>query len=286
FAISLSAVSAVCRSGTEHALLYETLESGGKDGMFERWVGRLNGIGLVAAVVAAFSGSLLAARFSFELNYVVSIGSLFFATSCSLLLVEPIRSTHDEAMTWRQLRSGFRFLWNDRALLTLTVSFVLIIGAFNFVEEFWQLYARDVRVPIYWFGVISTGLLLIQIPGQLLAPYLLRVASAERWHHGIGWGIGIGFLLIGSFPSPFGFVWMALMACFAGAIEPIYYGVLHHRVPSAIRATTESSVSVLLHGSIVGLGFLFVVGAECSLFGAFLMIGVVVCLSHAKKRTK
>ncbi|WP_228618605.1 MFS transporter [Exiguobacterium sp.] len=284
FAISLSAVGAVCRSGTEHALLYETLEQDGHESVFERWVGRLNAIGLVAAVVAAFSGSLLAAMFSFELNYVVSICSLFIATSCSLLLVEPVRRTHDEAMTWRQLRAGFRFLRNDRVLLTLTLSFVLVIGAFNFIEEFWQLYARDVRVPIYWFGVISTGLLLIQIPGQLLAPYLLRIASAVRWHQMIGWGIGIGFILLGSIPSPVGFVWMAIMACFAGAIEPIYVGVLHHRVPSAIRATTESSVSVLLHGSIIELGLLFVVGAERSLFGAFLMIGIVVCLSHVKKQ--
>ncbi|QUE86452.1 MFS transporter [Exiguobacterium alkaliphilum] len=282
-AISLSAVGAVCRSGTEHALLYETLEQGGMESTFERWVGRLNAIGLVAAVVAAFSGSLLAAMFSFELNYIVSIGSLFFATSCSLLLVEPTRTTHDEVMTWRQLRAGFYFLWSDRLFLTLTVSFVLVLGAFNFVEEFWQLYARDVRVPIYWFGAISTGLLLIQIPGQLLAPHLLRVASAERWHRIIGWGIGIGFLLLGSVPSPFGLIWMTIMACFAGVIEPIYLGVLHHRVPSAIRATTESSVSVLLHGSIIALGLLFVVGAERTLFSAFLMIGAVVCLYHAKK---
>ncbi|EPE61615.1 major Facilitator Superfamily protein [Exiguobacterium sp. S17] len=280
-AISLSAIGAALRSGSENALLYETLDQDGEADAFERILGRLNAIGLVAAIIAAFSGSLLATKFPFEFNYMLSIVSLFIATTCSLLLVEPRRLVNEEAVTWRQLKTGFRFIWNDKSLLTLTGSFVLAVSAFNFVDEFWQLYARDVRVPIYWFGAVSTVLLLIQIPGQLLAPILVRVAPVARWQQLIAWGIGIGFILLGTFPNQLGLLWIALMALLVGAVEPLYFGVLHRSVPSVIRATTESSVSMLLHGGIIGLGVLFIGGAGLSLFTAFFVIGSFVCARQA-----
>ncbi len=277
-AIALSGIGAALRSGAENALLYETLEQDGKTEAFERWVGRLNVIGIVAAVLAAISGALLATRFPFELNYVLSIVSLFIATACSLGLVEPRRVVTEERMTWADIGAGFRFVWLDHQLLALSSVFIVTIGAFNFINEFWQLYARDVEVPIYWFGMISTVLLLIQIPGQLLAPVLLQITTVDRWLHGIGWGIGLGFVILGFFPGQVGLVWMAGMAFLIGIVEPLYLGALHDRVPSVIRATTESSVSMLLHISIILIGLVFVIGAGMTLFVAFLWIGIVVCM--------
>lgn len=277
-AIALSGMGGAFRSGTENALLYETLEQDGKTETFERTVGRLNVVGIVAAVLAAISGGLLATRFSFELNYVLSIVSLFIATCCSFRLVEPKRVVTEERMTWVDIGAGFRFIRQHRQLFILTSLFIVTIGAFNFIDEFWQLYARDIELPIYWFGMMSTILLLIQIPGQLIVPTLLRFAPAERWLHWIGWGISIGFVMLGLFPGLNGLVVMVGMACLIGAIEPLYLGALHHHVPSAIRATTESSVSMLLHGGIILLGLLFAIGAGVTLFTAFLFIGITVCV--------
>ncbi|WP_232819434.1 MFS transporter [Exiguobacterium sp. TNDT2] len=277
-AIALSGIGAALRSGAENSLLYETLEQDGKPETFERWIGRLNVIGIVAAVLAAISGALLATRFPFELNYVLSIVSLFIATTCSFVLVEPRRVVSDERLKWADIGVGFRFIRQHRQLFIVSSLYVMTFAAFNFIDEFWQLYARDVEVPIYCFGIISTVLLLTQIPGQLVAPILLRFATAERWLHGIGWGTGIGFVVLGLYPGPSGLLLMAGMACLIGIVEPLYLGALHHRVPSGIRATTESSVSMLLHGGIILFGLVFVVGADMTLFTAFCFIGITVCL--------
>ena len=277
-AIVLSGMGAAFRSGAENALLYETLEQDGKKETFERTVGRLNVIGLVAAVLAAISGSLLATRFPFELNYMLSIISLSIATACSVGLVEPRRVASDERLTWADIGAGFRFIRQHRQLFIVTSLFVVTLSAFNFIDEFWQLYARDVELPIYWFGMMSTILLLIQIPGQVVAPTLLRFATAERWLRWVGWGIGIGFVVLGLYPGPIGLVLMAGLACLIGVVEPLYLGALHHRVPSGIRATTESSGLMLLHGGIILFGLVFATGAGRTLFTAFLFIGITVCL--------
>lgn len=231
-------------------MLYETLEQDGKAGTFERTVGRLNVIGIVAAVLAALSGSLLATRFPFELNYVLSLVSLFIATTCGFGLIEPKRIVSDERLMWADIGSGFRFIRQHRQLFIVSSLFVVTFAAFNFIDEFWQ----------------------------LVAPILLRFATAERWLHGIGWGTGIGFVVLGLYPGPSGLLLMAGMACLIGIVEPLYLGALHHRVPSGIRATTESSVSMLLHGGIILFGLVFVVGADMTLFTAFCFIGITVCL--------
>jgi hypothetical protein len=100
----------------------------------------------------------------------------------------------------------------------------------------------------------------------------------------VGWMIGGGFLFIGLFPSPIGIGVMGLLALLYGAMEPLYYGLLHHQVPSSIRATTESSVSMLWHLGILGLGIVFIIGTTASLFLAFSMIGLVVWVVHATAR--
>ncbi|WP_074034216.1 MFS transporter [Exiguobacterium sp. AT1b] len=283
-AISCSAVGSVIRSGAENALLYESLQESHEASSFERVLGKLNAIGIVAAVVAALSGSMLAQYLPLEWNYGVSSLSLMMATLCSVFLVEPTHREREERLTWRHLFKGFQFIWSNRQLRYVTIGFLAAVSAFNFIDEFWQLYARDVSVPIYWFGVISSGLLLIQLPGQLFAGTIVRVAPSERWLKRFGWMMGGGFLFIGLFPSPIGIGVMGLLALLYGAMEPLYYGLLHHQVPSSIRATTESSVSMLWHLGILGLGVVFIIGTTASLFLAFSMIGLVVWVVHVTAR--
>nr|WP_276551153.1 MULTISPECIES: MFS transporter [Exiguobacterium] len=283
-AISCSAIGSVIRSGAENALLYESLQESQEVSSFERVLGKLNAIGIVAAVTAALSGSMLAQYLPLEWNYKLSIVSLLIATTCSLSLIEPTRREIEERLTWWHLLKGFQFIWSNKQLWHVTISFLAAVSAFNFIDEFWQLYARDVSIPIYWFGAISSILLLIQLPGQLFAGTLIRFASSEHWLNGFGWLMGGGFLVIGLFPNPIGIGLMGLLALIYGAMEPLYYGLLHHQVPSSIRATTESSVSMLWHLGILVLGFVFIVGTTVSLFLAFILIGLVVWFVHATAR--
>lgn len=282
-AISCSAVGSVIRSGAENALLYESLQEG-HEWKFESVLGRLNAIGIVAAVTAALSGSLLAQHLPMEWNYKLSIVSLMMATVCSLFLVEPNHREMEKRLTWRHLLKGFQFVWSKKQLRHVTIGFLSAVSAFNFIDEFWQLYARDVSIPVYWFGVISSGLLLIQLPGQLFAGVIARFASSDRWLKRFGWAIGGGFLFLGMFPSPIGIGVMGLLALLYGAIEPIYFGILHHQVPSSIRATTESSVSMLWHLGILLFGVVFIAGTVWSLFLALTLIGFVVWMVHAISR--
>nr|WP_251130689.1 MFS transporter [Exiguobacterium sp. s124] len=280
-AISCSAVGSVIRSGAENALLYESLQESHDASSFERVLGRLNAIGILSAVTAALSGSMLAQYLPLDWNYKLSIGSLLIATVCSQFLVEPTQREMEERLTWRHLFKGFQFVWSNKSLRHVTISFLAAVSAFNFIDEFWQLYARDVSVPIYWFGVISSGLLLIQLPGQLFAGTIARFAPSERWLKRFGWMMGGGFLVIGLFPNPIGIGVMGLLALLYGTMEPLYYGLLHHQVPSSIRATTESSVSMLWHLGILLFGVVFIIGTTGSLFLAFSIIGVVVWIVHA-----
>lgn len=279
-AIGLSALGSTLRSGAENALLYDTLDMHGRLDDLERYLGRFQAIGTIGAVVAAMSGSLLTRVVPFEVNYWLSLGSLTLATLCSLCLIEPKRTHEVTLLTWSHLLSGLRFIWDNRAVRRLTIGFLAIVGAFNFIEEFWQLYVRDVAVPFYWFGAISTCLLLSQLPGQLFAEQFVKWGTARQWIRWIGLVCGIGFLAMGLWPGLSGLWWMIGIACLVGTVEPLFYADLHRRVPSAIRATTESSVSLVWHMSIFLFGMVFVIGSSDTLFLAFAALGLLLLVAQ------
>ncbi|WP_169818239.1 hypothetical protein [Shimazuella kribbensis] len=91
----LAGVSYSFQSGSINALLYETLEENQKTQQFERELGLLEVWQLTAAILAAFSGSLLATYYPMEINYWLSFISTIFAFGFSLYFVEPsITKTH------------------------------------------------------------------------------------------------------------------------------------------------------------------------------------------------
>ncbi|MDF2716782.1 MAG: transporter [Paenibacillus sp.] len=96
--VFLAGVSRAAGSGSENALLYDTMALQGKSSDFEKRLGQLNACDFVSAIIAALCGSLLAGRFGLELNYWISLGSALIALLLSLLLIEPPTASGDAAV--------------------------------------------------------------------------------------------------------------------------------------------------------------------------------------------
>jgi MFS family permease len=67
-AIFLAGIARSASSGSENAMLYDSLLQNGQEQAFEKYLGRLNVCDFTAAIIAALCGSLLASRYGFELN--------------------------------------------------------------------------------------------------------------------------------------------------------------------------------------------------------------------------
>ncbi|WP_309121853.1 MFS transporter [Paenibacillus sp.] len=277
--VVLAGIASAASSGSENALLYDSLRRHGRERQFEQKLGRLNGIDFGAAILAALSGGWLAGRFDLELNYWLSLIGAVAGLGFALSLAEPPVSAEEkgEAIPIRRyVAEAWRF-FRSRGDVRLVLVAAMVVGAsFDYVDEFWQLYLDRFGVPLAWFGPFSAALLALQLPGSLLADSLRRRVPTRGLLAAIVavFALGLGFVAAG--PGLAGAA--ALLAvCFAsGVVDPLATGYLHHRIDGTMRATIDSFQSLAGNGvaMVVGLGFGWC-SARWDVFGGYGFIAVL-----------
>jgi len=271
------------KSGTWNALLYDSLLSCGKQGDFEKYLGRMRAIDFTSALIAGLAGAFLAEWFGFAFNYWLSTGSAIISLLVTLKLAEPSKYTQEnenKANIQEIISSAYAFFKKHPNVLQVLIHVALIASIVNYVDEFWQVYLNEIYFPIMLFGIVLAVLTLAQMPGALLAAKMLK-----RYSHKT-------LIIITSFLATAGILWAALVqhaigiigiavVCFAVAlIDPIAAGYLHHRADPTARATIES-IEVMIHRVFtIGIGLIFgYFSTQFSIFAGFWMLGIVAAFA-------
>jgi MFS family permease len=293
--VFLAGVSRSASSGSETALLYDSLAMQGKSSDFEKQLGRLNACDLVSAILAALCGSLLASRFGLELNYWISLGSALIALLLSWLLVEPPAASGNaadgEEIPFKQyVAASLQFFRKNQGVSLVVLSGMVTGAAMGYIEEFWQLYANRLEMPVAYFGVLSSAIMLLQLPGNLLAHVWIGKFSHKSLIFIITAVFAIGFTYVAAYKDYIGLAAMLVICLFSGVMGPLAIGYLHHRIDSGMRATIDSFQSLgenLVH-IVAGLGFGYF-STRYDVFGgygfiAFLCIAYLVWFVGASRK--
>ena len=259
-AIVLAGVGKAFVSGSENALLYDTLLNAQKQDDYEKVAGRITAIDLVGSLVAALSGSVLAHYFAMEFNYMVSIGSAVVAFVWTLTLQEPPQWTSPESETkdmWQHARKAMQVFAKQPAVLMYCLSGAVIGSCMIYVDEFWQIVLESAQVPVLFFGLVSAMLMLVRIPANVFAYKLKEHISYQRFLVGILVISTVCYGLIFALRSLWSIVPMMLIASLAAMAEPLVGGYLHHHTESHVRATAESfsSLGLRVVSALSGLAF-------------------------------
>jgi MFS family permease len=292
-AVFLAGIGRSAGSGSLNALLYDSLLLNGKEQSFEKYLGRMNVCTFIAAIIAALCGSFLASRFGFELNYWISLASMLIALCLSLMLVEPAvkSNTGDGSIKIKEyITASLLFFRKNRGVSLVVLSGMVTGAALSFIYEFWQLYLEKLDFPVVYFGLFSAGFMLLGLPGNILAHAMKSQFNYRTMLSVVTAVFAAGFLYLSVIKDFTGLVAIFLIGLFAGIIEPIAAGYLHHRIDSSMRATIDSFQSlgenaVLI---IIGLGFGFF-SSRFDIFGgygfiAFICSSFFVYFSLASKR--
>lgn len=283
--VFLAGIARSASSGSEDALLYETLKQQGRVSAFEQRLGRLNSVDFIASILAALSGGWLASRFELELNYWLSLISAAVALIIAFLLKEPFRTgsgspQDDEKIPFtRYVQDAFHFFRVRPSVRWVVFSGMVTGAALGYIYEFWQLYADRLGIPVVYFGLLSTSLMLLQMPGNLLAHWLVQRMRYRSLIIIILTVFTCGFIFIAASRDSFGLAAMLVVCLFAGVMSPLVTGYVHHRIESDARATIGSFQSLgenLVH-ILTGLGF----GYFASRFDVFGGYGFIACLCGA-----
>ncbi len=276
--VFLAGVGRSASSGSENALLYDSLLLNDDAQSFEKCLGRLNFSDFTAAILAALCGSLLASRYGFELNYWISLAGMSVSLCLSLTLMEPVvQSNTDESIAIKDyVRTSIGFFRKNPSVSLILLSGMVTGSALNFIDEFWQIYISRLGIPVIYFGLFSAAIMFLRLPGNIFAYIVKKHFSYKTLLSGIVFIFTIGFLYLWVAKGLTSLIAIFLICTFSGLMEPIVAGYLHHKIDSSMRATLDSfqSLGLRVVVIIVGLGFGFF-SSRFDIFGGYGFISLI-----------
>ena len=277
-AVFLAGVGRALCSGSDNALLYDSLLAEGKQGDFEKLLGRLSAVDFAGSMAAALSGSVLANWLGYEFNYIVSACSMAAAFLVALSLKEPpmVTKPENELDGLRHTKQALAVFRSEPLVLLYCLTGAVLGACIIYLDEFWQLLMEGVGVPVLFFGAVSAGVLLCRIPANLLA-YKLKERFSYRAILAVLLAVNVlGYIAVFLTRNVLCLLPMAVMSLAAGVAEPLVSGYLHHRTESHIRATAESFASLGLRLLSMPVGLIFgYFSGRFSIFAGFLPLAVI-----------
>ena len=144
-------------SGTDHALLYESLKQFRKQSKYHEVYGRVNSMLQISAAVAALFGGFLAYMTSYTFVVWLSMIPLFIIFVISVFYVEPkhIQSEDHDAHPYRHLKEAIQVFFKNKKLRKLALIDV-VDTAFGNVGHRFQIVFFQTLVPIWLIGIIRS----------------------------------------------------------------------------------------------------------------------------------
>jgi len=252
--ISLSFIS-----GSDSALLYETLRTGGRENEYARYEGRMNGISQTGEALGALFAGVMYARAPL-LPFFLQIGVWVAAFAVIRGMKEPPREReiHGRTHLAEAVRiARYAFLDNRRLRAVILLNTVLGIASFYPVWLI-QPYMQQHGVPLAWFGPAWTGANLT-VAVFALASHRVHAFLGERSSILLFCAMILaGYLGLGLVGGTFGFLFYYLLTAMRGMRGPIFLNHTQVETPSANRASILSlqslvfRIAFIITGPLVG----------------------------------
>ncbi|HAX72368.1 MAG TPA: MFS transporter [Firmicutes bacterium] len=262
-------------SGSEEALIYDSMKELGQVEGYLSLQGRLNLIIEMASGLAVFIGGMLADT-SFSLSYILAI--LVAITSLGISLQFSETSLVDEKSQISFLthfKTCYEILKQNLSLTGLLIFFPTICTFSTVIYFYGQQYFSEI-------GFTKTNIAVIFLfNGLISAIGALLVTKIETWLKGLAWFvvpilIGIAIIVFGLVKGVGSIVPFWLVSFFTAALWPISSNRINAHVPSEQRATIISISSMFFSLMMIILfpicGF---IGQYVSLNFAFIIMGAI-----------
>ncbi len=273
-----AAIGSACSSGAWNALLYDSLRADGREGDFEKVLGRDKAVNFTAYLIAGVSGALLAQAFGYAFNYWLSAASMAAGLVFTCLLREPPKSGAPDktgGSLGQIARLSARFFRKYPDVFRFAVFSSIIAACVNYVDEFWQNYLNGIAFPLALFGAVFAADIMFRAPGALIAFKLL----GRMGHRAVMWLASLlaaaGILWAAFCQSAWGIAGFVAAGFAVEIIEPVTAGYIHRRADPGARATIESTAAMLLRVLSIGLGLAFgYLSDQLSIFAGFRLLGL------------
>lgn len=230
-------------SGSDSALLYETLAAMKKEGDYAKYEGRVIALGNFMETAGAPLGGLLAVA-SLRYPFIAQAAVALVAVPAALTLVEPGRDAdkgHRKGRTFNLLPELKRSLLLDRRLLLLVFYSALIgTGTYTMAKAIPYWYQETLQSSLAELGFFWSAL---NLSTALFATYAYRVErkiNRLNFMAGIGLVVSLSFFSLAFASEYVAIALLFLFYCCRGLATPILKNYINDHTDSDIRATVLS----------------------------------------------
>ena len=276
-AMSIGGLSTALVSGTDTAILYDTLQALKREGDFKRTAGKM---AWHASLAMAFSGVVggLVAQVDMAYAWWAYFGAGLLALFAKLTLQEPpfFKETQKEESYLQHLGQSLRLsLSGDAGYFVLYAAIIWLFFSIGF--WLWQPYLKLTAVPVSAFGFIYAALNLV---GGYVSKQAHRVEARIGMRNSlllIPLLLATAFVLESQFVFALGFLFIFIHSAASGCFSPLLGDYINRRIPSSKRATVLSIKNMV--NSILFMAISPLVGYVVDLYSlptALLLMGTTV----------
>lgn len=242
------AVGWACVSGSDSALLYDTLDQAGKATAAKKWEGRIGFTGDIAAVIGGVAWWFLWHLYGFDVLWLMSAGMVALTLPIAFSLQE-IRAPEHVHHTYHMM-GDLRAMVTHLQTNTRMLRFILFTGILSYCSyalvRSQQQWLSTLGAPVAWFGVLRAGAKLCTAWGGLFAHTYDALVGHRKWWLGLLATMIFAYgLLAVSSSWIVAFAWLCLAFAARGIQAPLGTYYLNEQATSKLRATMLSSMSMV-----------------------------------------
>ncbi|QZT37430.1 MFS transporter [Halosquirtibacter xylanolyticus] len=235
-----------CISGSDSALLYDTLKDEQRTSDYLLVEGRITSWGNLLEAVAGVLAGLLA---TYSIRYPM-IGQAFVSLigiPAALMLREPSSSSEHRIASFGEVVQVVKSSFVEHIALRNALLFSSIIGTATLTMAWLlQLLFKEMSIPVSQYGVLWTGLNLLVAWGSIRAFYIEKRIQSRWLSVIILIGVVGGYLAVGLVSGYWVFTFVIIFYLTRGVATPTLKNMVNQRTTSSIRATVLSIRNFLI----------------------------------------
>lgn len=280
----LSAWGYNLNSGSEEALIYDTLKKLDREEEFLKVNGKINLIIEVSQGLAVFIGGILS-QIDFSISYItaVVIGSISLVLSTRFIEVDVIRKENQSINIINHLKQSIDIVKNNKRLLNILIFFPLIYTFSAIVYFYGQQLFNDMEYSRISISIIFLFNGIFSSLGAILSSKIYKKYKSLGWIM-ISISISVFTIFMGIGKVNLSIVFFLGIGFLTSILQPISSNLINSMVESNQRATIISVESMFYSIMMIILfpicGF---IGDRVYLELSFIMVGIVgvlICITE------
>ncbi|MCP4439074.1 MAG: MFS transporter [Aureispira sp.] len=267
-------------SGTDSALLYDTLTRLKREKEYLKLEGKTYAISTFSEAMAAILGGWLAHQYGLRIPIYGQVGIASMGILVAWSIVEPPSQEVNQQTTWSDILKIVRHAFIDAKLLRWYILIGAWIGAAtHLLAWFTQPYLENIDFSEQSIGLLWAGLNLTVAFVAFYAYRIYQVASSKLLLILIIIGLTVGYIILGLYGLEYwglGLALIFMMYAWRGIATPVLKDLVNQQTPSNMRATVLSLRGFLIRIIyVISAPYLGYIADVFTIEEAFLIMGVI-----------